>query len=280
MDKASGSAAQYPQDGLHGIFAKLDKTGVCDGAAVDLYSAGMADFYNVLMTDYVVDIPLFERLIPQPSSKVLDLACGAGRIAIALAKRGYRVDGLELSRAMLDLAESNLAAEGAEIAARVRYVEGDMTAFELPDRYELIILGITSISLLLEEDQRHGLFDCVRRHLAPDGAFIFDVLDLEDEKWKKFDDYHDVWSRESDEGTDVGIIGQRFYPEERRFIFNVYRETIGWDGDTRRLLGRSEKAWLGRDQLVAELERAGLTLADEFVAESQRYFAVRQKENS
>jgi SAM-dependent methyltransferase len=266
----------YPANGLHGIFAKLEAAGVCDGPVRDLYAEGLSDFYDGFMAEYAADIPLFQDVAPSPDARILDLASGAGRISTALARSGFKVDGLELSRAMLDLAESNLAGEPEPVRARVSYVQGDMTAFDLPGRYDMIILGITSISLLMDTDSRLRLFGCVEKHLAEGGIFVFDTLDLEDENWRKFDRFHDVWTIRTDGEFDYGIVGQRFYPEQRRFIFNVYRESLDWDGNMRRVVGSSEKAWLNRAELLSELDQAGLA-AEERMLGDQRFFIVRRK---
>jgi methylation protein MtfA len=266
-------------EGFHGIFSKLRTLNVCEGAPGDLYDSCFADFYNGFVGDLVSDIPLFERY-SSADAHVLDLACGSGRIGIALAKRGYRVDGLELSQDMLDLVERNLEDEDPAVRARLRFIKGDMSAFALPDRYDLIVIGVTSISLLLSSAQRLGLFGSVREHLRPGGKFIFDILDLEQDRWKALDHFQDVWSRETDEGLDFGIVGQRFFPERRQFAFNVYRERVGWDGETQRAIGTSVKAWLERDELVAELEASGLAVAESFSTGSQLYFVVGHQEQS
>lgn len=273
-ERVSGSD-DFPTNGLHGIFAKLGDLGISESGIIDVYDTGCADFYDAFMEDYVADIPIFERMIDDGSPAILDLACGSGRISVALAKLGYRVDGLDLSQSMLNLAAERLARPNSGVGTgNIRLIKGDMTSFNLGTFYDLIILGITSISLLIEEAQRRSLFECVCRHLSPGGKFVFDVLDLEDHKWKQFDNIHDVWSYQNDAGTDFGIVGQRFYPNERVFILNIYRETIDWAGETNRVLARSVKAWLSVQQLEEELARSGLTIFETFVTERQRYFVV------
>lgn len=248
----------------HGIFAKLRMLDIFDGPPTDLYGRELADFYHHFAADFVRDIPLFERFLPGRECRVLDLACGSGRIGIAMARRGARVDGIELSRAMLDLAEESLGQEPPEVQTRMRFIEGDITQFSLAERYDLIILGITTISLLLRTEQRLALFNNVREHLKPAGKFIFDILDLSGDRWKDLNHFLDVWSKEDDAGLDFGIVGQTFFPERRQFVFNVYREFVRWNGTTKRTLGTSVKAWLDRDQLIGEMRETGLQLAEEF----------------
>jgi len=44
---------------------------------------------------------LLRALRPAPGSRILDIPCGYGRHAAALARRGFRVVGVDLSRAMI-----------------------------------------------------------------------------------------------------------------------------------------------------------------------------------
>jgi SAM-dependent methyltransferase len=259
------------QSKYHGIFSKLADLNIYDGAAEDVYGPDLADFYNRFVGDFAGDIPLFERLLTDRSARVLDLASGSGRVGIGLARSGYCVDGLELSRAMLTLADRNAAAESDDVRARLRFVQGDMTTFSLPERYDLITIAVTSISLLLQAEQRRALFECVRAHLKPGGKFIFDFLNLSGDRWKQHDHHLDVWSSEVDEGLDFAIVGQRFFPEERVFTFNVYRECVGWDGNTRRMIGTSTKAWLSAEELIEAMRECGLRLVDRFDAGQVTY---------
>ena len=64
-------------------------------------------------------------------ARVLDLACGHGRHAIPLAKRGFDVTGYDLSEVFLERARADAEAEGVT----ARWVRGDMR--ELPFDGEL-----------------------------------------------------------------------------------------------------------------------------------------------
>jgi len=57
--------------------------------------------------------------------KILDVGCGQGTQAIAMARAGHRVTGLDSSAALLGDLETALAGEAAEVRGRVRLVQGD-----------------------------------------------------------------------------------------------------------------------------------------------------------
>src|ERR1700731_2493225 len=74
---------------------------------------------------------LLEMLQPAPGSDVLDIGCGVGRHAIELAKRGYIVTGVDISRGML--AEADKAAR--EAGVKVEWIQSDATRFVAPRLY-------------------------------------------------------------------------------------------------------------------------------------------------
>jgi S-adenosylmethionine-dependent methyltransferase len=62
--------------------------------------------------------------LPPPPVPVIDLGCGQGTQALRLARRGYAVTGVDASAGLLARFERDLAAEPAEVRARVRVERG------------------------------------------------------------------------------------------------------------------------------------------------------------
>src|SRR5262245_9521235 len=56
-----------------------------------------------------------------PASPVLDVGCGTGTLALALARGGLTVLGVDLSAAAIDMARAKAGAAEPEIAARVDF---------------------------------------------------------------------------------------------------------------------------------------------------------------
>lgn len=126
---------------------------------------------------------LYDRLVPPgpceafygalapEGSRVLDLACGTGRLTVPLARR-FEVTGLDRSAAMLATARAKAMSSGVSI----RWLEGDMSEFELEDRFALIQVTCNSLAHLTDHQALAGCLRAVRRHLEPDGVFAFDVV--------------------------------------------------------------------------------------------------------
>ncbi|MDQ4128877.1 MAG: class I SAM-dependent methyltransferase [Actinomycetota bacterium] len=100
----------------------------------------------------------------------LELAIGAGRIALPLAARGIRVDGVDISPPMV--AQLRAKPGGDQIAITI----GDFADVPVPGSYRLIyIVWNTLFNLLTQEDQVR-CFENVARHLTDDGWFVVEGL--------------------------------------------------------------------------------------------------------
>jgi SAM-dependent methyltransferase len=100
----------------------------------------------------------------------LELAVGTGRIALPLAATGLRVDGIDLSAAML---EQLRARPGGE---ELRVVQGDMATVEMPDRYALVYIAFNSLMNLLTQDEQVRAVANAARHLTDDGVFVVEQV--------------------------------------------------------------------------------------------------------
>lgn len=99
----------------------------------------------------------------------LELAIGAGRIALPLAAQGIQVDGIDISPAML--AQLRAKPGGDNIAVTV----GDFADVPVTGVYRLIfVVWNTLFNLLTQEDQIR-CFQNVAAHLTADGAFVIET---------------------------------------------------------------------------------------------------------
>jgi SAM-dependent methyltransferase len=117
---------------------------------------------------------IVERLALNPRARVLDLACGHGRITLELARRGYRMTGLDLSPRSLELAREASEGEGLEI----EWVQADMREIPAGARFDAIVSIFTSFGYFEEEKENQRVLDAVERALEPGGRFLIDVVNL------------------------------------------------------------------------------------------------------
>lgn len=101
--------------------------------------------------------------------RVLEPACGSGRLVLELARRGWRADGFDRSQAMLAHARRRLA------RARVRgpmLFEADLENFRAPSRYDLAHCLVCTFQYLLSERAARAHLAAVARALVPGGVYV------------------------------------------------------------------------------------------------------------
>jgi SAM-dependent methyltransferase len=109
---------------------------------------------------------------------VLDIACGTGHHALRLARRGYRLTGLDLSPEALAYLSQKAAADGLPIAG----VLGDMTDFRLPAPVDAAICMQDSQGHLLTNDALVAHLRAVAANLRAGGVYVFDRL-IPNRRW-------------------------------------------------------------------------------------------------
>ncbi len=103
-------------------------------------------------------------------TRVLDLGCGPGAHAIAFARRGHLVTGVDTSRRLLDRARAAARREQAE----VEWVEADMREFRRPAGFDLVCSLYASFGYFDDRGNREVL-ENLHASLAPGGALVLDV---------------------------------------------------------------------------------------------------------
>jgi SAM-dependent methyltransferase len=124
------------------------------------------------------DVAFYRRLardVLGGPGRILELACGSGRVTTALLRDGHEVVGLDLSPAMLERAASRVAKLGRSARARATLVEGDVRDFALDARFPLVIMAFNSFEHLYTRGEVAACLARVRHHLEEGGRFVFDV---------------------------------------------------------------------------------------------------------
>jgi len=113
---------------------------------------------------------------------VLDLCCGPGRHALALAKQGFKVTGVDLSPYLLSRARSH----ASELGLTVEWVEEDMRAFRRNEAFDLICNMTTSFGYFDKEEENLLVLRNVWESLRYGGKFVIDSVGKEilARKWR------------------------------------------------------------------------------------------------
>jgi phosphoethanolamine N-methyltransferase len=111
---------------------------------------------------------LIARLVLAPGSRVLDVGCGLGGSAFVMAREfGFQVDGIDLSKNMLEIAVGKLAAHGLE--AQVKFEWGDCLELDRESHYD----AVYSRDVFLHVHDKQRLFSVLYAALRPGGRLLF-----------------------------------------------------------------------------------------------------------
>ena len=129
------------------------------------YDESAADLFAPAVIDPVVDF--LADLAGQGAA--LELGIGTGRIALPLAKRGVRVQGIDLSAAMV----AKLRAKPGARAIGVPI--GDFATTTVEGAFSVAYLVFNTIMNLTTQDEQIACFQNVAAQLEPGGCFVIEV---------------------------------------------------------------------------------------------------------
>lgn len=178
----------------------------------------------------------------------LEFAIGTGRIALPVAERGVRVDGIELSPHMVDRLRAKEGGAAIEVFA------GDMAEVRTERTYALAYLVFNTIFNLPDQEAQVRLFANAERHLAEGGVFVLEAA--VPTAWIPVDQEQGVRAQRV-EATEIAFDTYRYDPATQILLVNHLRITP--DGIRFGPI-RLRLAWPAELDLMARL--AGLRLLE------------------
>ena len=131
--------------------------------------ATIAPFYDLDLQGYDEDIALYRLLAERSTGSVLELGCGTGRVALALADDGHDVVGVDMSKGMLEIAKRH------DHSNNVRWIHGDMCALDLDREFDLILVPLGGLQHMQEIDDLVATMTVIEHHLSSGGVAVVDV---------------------------------------------------------------------------------------------------------
>ncbi len=126
---------------------------------------------------YDVDLALWQELAAGRAD-VLDLGCGAGRVALDLARAGHSVTAVDSDRALVTHLRDRASQEELPIEA----LTADVRTVDLGRRFGLVIAPMQLLQLLRSSAERRQALHRVHEHLQAGGLFATALTDLEGEE--------------------------------------------------------------------------------------------------
>jgi 2-polyprenyl-3-methyl-5-hydroxy-6-metoxy-1,4-benzoquinol methylase len=114
---------------------------------------------------------LFRRAGIGPGTRVLDVGCGVGDVALISARLGADVTGVDIDESALGMAGERAQAEGL---ANVRFLASDVHTLDLPHTFD----AITGRHILIHVPDPLGFLQVARRFLKPGAMAVFQEYDF------------------------------------------------------------------------------------------------------
>ncbi len=213
----------------------------------------LAHYYELEYVDYYTDVEFYLNMLRRTGGPFLDLACGTGRVALAVAGGGYDAVGVDASEAMLDIARK-------KASARVELHTGDLRSFDLGRRFPLVAVTLNSFMHLVEVDDQLDCLERIAEHLAPGGRAVISTInpysvslhDIEAKlihEFTKWDPSAESWVTKLS-ARDVDTV------EQVEHVTYFYDEVKG--GDVKRLVTTLDFRYTYRYELELLMRQSGL----------------------
>jgi SAM-dependent methyltransferase len=212
------------------------------------------------------DVGFYCSMIP-PTARVLEVGCGTGRVGLALATRGNRVTGVDLSEAMLRVFRQKLSrAESEDLRIRIECM--DMRSFDLRESFDWILFPFRVFQALTSDDDRRACLAAVKTHLAAEGRAVLSLFNPRK-------DVLDAWGRKGildfegvDEATGRAVKryqDQLWHDAERQIIATHLRYEVYEGGVlTQSLTDDLELGYLYPEQCLRLFLEAGMRVDRSF----------------
>jgi len=110
-----------------------------------------------------------------PKGAILDLCCGPGRHSLELARRGFRVTGVDRTTAYLEKARKQAEREGLAI----EFVQDDMRRFCRPDTFDSVMMMFTSFGYFEKPAENRQVLANAYRSLKNQGTLVIEMMGKE-----------------------------------------------------------------------------------------------------
>lgn len=240
----------------------------------------LASFYDLCMevdydewVSYLLALCHRHQHIP---GSIVDLGCGTGNLTIPLAKQGYKLTGVDLSPAMVDVARR----KAAEARLQTKFFVGDLRDFYRPEKaFDTVISGCDVLNYLTTEHDLKRAFESVYKLLSPGGSWLFDLNSTQkltkvygDQFYADLqDDFGYFWDNSYDEAKEIVTMDLTFFVRVEEGLY------------ARRQEQHKQKLWTPR-QIESLAQETGFTYScydfltiDSCSSNSERWQFVLQK---
>ncbi len=151
------------------------------------------------------------KILPlEPGQSILDVCCGYGRHAIELARRGYRVTGIDLSPKQIEVAKRRARREGLLID----FIIGDARKMEFRNEFDITLNLFTSFGYFPDEEENLKMLERIADATIPQGLFLMEL-------WNREKQIKEFKPKEFEEQKGIKI--------EKKWKFDPLEGRLNWE---------------------------------------------------
>jgi 2-polyprenyl-3-methyl-5-hydroxy-6-metoxy-1,4-benzoquinol methylase len=124
------------------------------------------EWHPDLWTKWAVVDHALRALGVQPGARVLDVGCGPGWTSLFLSEAGYRVLGIDIAPAHVEISRGRAQRWSCE---DLRFAQADMDAFALDELFDVVLV----FDALHHSARQRQVIRNIAHHLAPGGWVLF-----------------------------------------------------------------------------------------------------------
>ena len=242
------------ENGYFGVFDRVLKNYPDIFESVPFYYDRTVELYDRMM-QREDDYRVFVEQVRYYGGPVLELCSGSGRLTIPVLRENVDVTVVDLSEDMLRRLQEKLQGRALrKYRDRLEIVQANMMNLPLDQRYNLIIIGATSIRLV--EENFSSFFNSLYDLLNPGGVLFFDFEDIpilsgKDEELEPMV----AFDLPSNDNSFQMILMQRLLSyQNKRGYFNLLEMDPG--SGKRQLVSRTEYRIFGKNEIEDGAKRS------------------------
>ena len=186
------------------------------------------------------------------ATKILDVGCGTGNLALALAGRGLTVVGIDPAKASLEVARSKAAAD------QVTWLHGTATSAPAAD-FDLATMTGNVAQVFLTEEDWTGTLRGIHAALRPDGHLVFETRRPEFRAWEGWEA---DWATVTHEIPGIGEVTERRESFEIKLPYVYFRGTYRFTADGAEITSESTLRFRSREEIESSLTEAGYAVVE------------------
>ncbi len=221
----------------------------------------IAPFYDIEHDRFSEDLDMYRNFAELSGGKILELACGSGRILQPLAEEGYKLTGVDSSEKMLKIAQQRL--QEKQLLGHCQLVKQDMRTLQLGQKYRLAIIALGSFGHITTRKDQQSTLTAIRAHLSPGATLILDISNsdaryMEDLSGQVL--HQGTWSTQ--DGYYTHFVSPATSSEKHLLELTHFYERHRQGGPVERTVITTQLYLFERSELELLLERAGFVIKD------------------